>query len=165
MNFLTKMPIDVLFQILNRHLVYSIRNISKELQSVVDFILNDKYRHVEAYIPNPYKLKLEYISLQLCNATTARSLYKLKTFQLDILNYIQGKGNTRLYNLKEIILTSLDNFSNIQELYDYHNQRKQRIESKLRIKNNILHVELLEEKLKKTITSLISSKESLYNVI
>ena len=155
MNFFIDIPFDVLTHILDCHLVYGLRMTNKVIKNYIDGILYGKYIHFKEKIPPPYQLKVEYNLHTHCNATTARNMYKMKTSQLDVLDYIHGRGNTRLYNTKDIILTSMENFKYIKDLYDYHIHRKQKIDEKNRIQTK-LQMEKMEEKFKNSITSIVS---------
>lgn len=155
MEFFVDLPFDVLSYILDNYLVYSLRMTNKEMKKYIDGFLNGKYIHFKEKIPPPYQLRVEYNSQHCCNATTARNMYKMKTTQLDVLDYTHGRGNTRLYNTRDIILSSMENFRCIKELYEYHAHRKQKADEKNRIQTK-LQMEKMEEKFKNSITSIVS---------
>lgn len=168
MNFFIQLPHDVLFHMLDNHLVYFLRVTNKVLKNCIDELLSTKYKLFEHKIPLPYQLKIEYNSRMTCNATRARYMYKMKTSQLDILEYTHGKGNTRLYNLKDVILLSMENFRDIKDLYKYQNHRQQKKEDKNSIKTK-LEMEKMENVFKNSITSIITyhtdPQDSTFNVL
>ncbi len=155
MNIIIAIPLDVLSTIVDDYILYELRNTSTTMKMIVDTILSSRYANFSAKIqPLKYQLKVEYSSRFKCNATTARNMYKLKTAQLDILNYTHGRGNTRLYNVRDVILTSMEFFKDIQDLYAYQKNRQYKIEEKKKIQAEI-QMKKIEHKFKQSISSII----------